>query len=164
MEAGRQFGIRAFGVEAQRLLRLEKGHIIVGQDTDGLTTPFEAGCGWAVKMDKPFFIGQRSLRIVQKQPLRQTLVGFELEAAESPSKVLECHLAIEGDSIAGRVTSVAWSPTLSKHIGLAMLRPELAQRGRFDIKTTDGTMVKARVVPAPFYDAEGRRQQLAEAA
>ena len=43
MAAGAAVGIRPFGVEAQRLLRLEKGHMIVGQDTDGLTTPLEAG-------------------------------------------------------------------------------------------------------------------------
>jgi sarcosine oxidase subunit alpha len=164
MDAGREFGIRPFGVEAQRLLRLEKGHLIIGQDTDGLTTPFEAACGWAVKMDKPFFIGQRSLRILQKQPLRQTLVGFQLDSGAALSKVLECHLAIEQGEIAGRVTSVAWSPTLSRHIGLALLRPEIAGQGRFHIRTTDGSMVSASVVPTPFYDAEGRRQKLAEAA
>ena len=146
MEAGRESGIRPFGVQAQRLLRLEKGHLIVGQDTDGLTTPFEAGCGWAVKMDKPFFVGQRSLRILQKQPLRQRLVGFELEDRDRASKVLECHLAIEEGNIAGRVTSAAWSPTRSKHIGLAMLRPEIAERGHFHIRITDGTMVEAKVV------------------
>ena len=150
MDAGGELGIRPFGVEAQRLLRLEKGHIIVGQDTDGLTTPFEAGCGWAVKMDKPFFIGQRSLRIIQKQPLRQRLVGFELEGGDSAPKVLECHLAIDEGNIAGRVTSVAWSPTLSKHIGLAMLRPDIAERGHFHIRTTEGTLVKATVVATPF--------------
>jgi sarcosine oxidase subunit alpha len=164
MEAGREFGIRPFGVEAQRLLRLEKGHIIIGQDTDGLTTPFEAACGWAVKMDKPFFIGQRSLRIIQQKPLRQILVGFRLDGGETASKVLECHLAIEQGSIAGRVTSVAWSPTLSRHIGLALLRPDIAKQGHFHIRVTDGAMAKATVVPTPFYDAEGRRQKLAEAA
>jgi sarcosine oxidase subunit alpha len=164
LAAGRDLGIRPFGVEAQRLLRLEKGHIIVGQDSDGLTTPFEAGCAWAVKMDKPFFIGQRSLRIVQKKPQRQTLVGFELEAGENAGRVLESHLAIEQGQIAGRVTSVAWSPTLSRHIGLAMLRPDLAGGRNFDIRVSDGAMVRAAIVSTPFYDAEGRRQKLAEAA
>ena len=41
MKAGEAHGIGPFGVEAQRLLRLEKGHLILGQDTDGLTTPFD---------------------------------------------------------------------------------------------------------------------------
>src|SRR5262249_22757483 len=52
IEAGREFGIRPFGVEAQRILRLEKGHIIVSQDTDALTNPYEAGMGWIVKAQK----------------------------------------------------------------------------------------------------------------
>ncbi|HZW29945.1 MAG TPA: 2Fe-2S iron-sulfur cluster-binding protein, partial [Isosphaeraceae bacterium] len=64
LEAGRSHQIRPFGVEAQRVLRLEKGHVIIGQDTDGLTHPVEAGLGWAVKRDKPFFVGQRSLAIL----------------------------------------------------------------------------------------------------
>ena len=70
--------IRPFGVEAQRMLRLEKGHVIVGQDTDGLTNALEIDAPWALKMDKPFFVGQRSLQILEKQPRRQTLVGFTL--------------------------------------------------------------------------------------
>ena len=161
MEAGKAFGIGPFGVEAQRLLRLEKGHLIIGQDTDGLTNPFEAGCGWAVKMEKPFFVGQRSLAILQRKPLCQTLVGFELPSTDSSAKVAECHLAIHERAIAGRVTSVAWSPTLSKYIGLAMLRPDLAKEGgRFTIRVTDGGLVEATIVKTPFYDAAGRRQKL----
>src|SRR6202008_1407073 len=60
MEAGREFNIRPFGVEAQRVLRLEKGHIIVSQDTDGLTNPLEADMPWALAKTKPFFVGGRS--------------------------------------------------------------------------------------------------------
>ena len=165
MEAGSELGIRPFGVEAQRLLRLEKGHLIVGQDTDGLTNPFEAGCGWAVKMDKPFFVGQRSLAILAKKPSRQALVGIELVPGEAVDRVAECHLVIEAGEIAGRVTSVAFSPTLGRHIGLAMLAPALAEPGRqIAIRVTDGALVTAKVVRAPFYDADGRRQKLAEAA
>lgn len=165
LAAGGEFGIRPFGVEAQRLLRLEKAHLIVGQDTDGLTTPFEAACGWAVKMEKPFFVGQRSLRILQKKPLRQILAGFELLPAANAGRVLESHLVIERGEMAGRVTSVAWSGTLSKHIGLAMLRPDLAGLGsQFTIRGSDGAMIEAQVVRTPFYDADGGRQKLAEAA
>jgi sarcosine oxidase subunit alpha len=165
MDAGAAFGIRPFGVEAQRLLRLEKGHFIVGQDTDGLTNPIEAGCGWAVKMDKPFFVGQRSLAILAKKPLRQALAGIELLPGEAVDRVAECHLVIEAGDIAGRVTSVAYSPTLARHIGLAMLAPDLAQPGRqIAIRVTDGALVAAKVVRPPFYDADGKRQKLAAAA
>src|SRR5262249_11065633 len=66
LEAGRAHQIRPFGVEAQRVLRLEKGHVLIGQDTDGLTHPVEAGLEWVVKRDKPFFVGQRSLAILER--------------------------------------------------------------------------------------------------
>ena len=159
---GTAFALRPFGVEAQRLLRLEKGHIIIGQDTDGLTNPDEAGVAWAVKMDKPFFVCQRSLAIRRKQPPRQTLAGVHLEGTGA-DKVRECHLVIDGGDIAGRVTSVAWSPTLGRHIGLAMLSVRLVGQGtRLSIRTSDGALVAATVVPTPFYDAAGLRQKPAQ--
>ena len=58
LEAGAEFDIRPFGVEAQRILRLEKAHIIVGQDTDALSDPLSADMAWAVKLDKADFLGQ----------------------------------------------------------------------------------------------------------
>ena len=61
LEAGKEFGIRPFGVEAQRLLRLEKRHVIVGVDTDALSSPYEAGMAWVAKLDKPDFIGRNAL-------------------------------------------------------------------------------------------------------
>src|SRR5208337_1226208 len=126
-DAGRPHGLRPFGVEAQRVLRLEKGHFIVGQDTDGLTDPFEANAHWAVSMRKPFFVGQRSLKILQARGPRQKLVGIEIP---DPTRLpRESHLVIDGERIAGRLTSVVRSRTLGKSIGLAMLAPELAAVG-----------------------------------
>jgi len=142
---------RPFGVEAQRVLRLEKGHAIVAQDTDNLTNPFEAGLGFAVRMSKPFFIGQRSLRIHEKRGARQQLVGFVLDA---DAQVRESHLLIQGGDIAGRVTSVAHSPMLKCTIGLAMTRPDSAAPGSsLSIRVSDGTVVPARVVRTPFVEA-----------
>ncbi len=162
MKDGAAFGIRPFGVEAQRLLRLEKGHVIIGQDTDGLTTPFEAASGFAVKMDKPFFIGQRSLKIVQAKPLRQTLVSFVLDKSHSGAIPKECHLVIDQGDMAGRVTSVAMSESIGHVVGLAYVNPNLASiGGKLSIRVEGGTMVEATVVKPPFYDAEGARQKIA---
>ena len=61
LERGRDLGVAPFGVEAQRILRLEKGHLIVGQDTDGLTRGFSAGLDWAIKLDKDDFLGKPEL-------------------------------------------------------------------------------------------------------
>lgn len=157
---GTDDNIRPFGVEAQRLLRLEKGHIIIGQDTDGLTTPFEAALDWAVKMDKPFFIGQRSLRIVQQRPLRQRLVGFELPAAFTGPPPKECHLVIRNGEIVGRVTSVALSETLGHIIGMAFVQPDMAKAGApILIRVDGGTIIEAHVTATPFYDRDGARQK-----
>jgi sarcosine oxidase, subunit alpha len=160
MQAGAPFGIGPFGVEAQRLLRLEKGHLILGQDTDGLTTPWDVGLKWAVAMDKPFFVGQRSLKAIAAQPPRQQLVPFTLApdlAGEAPK---ECHLVIEDGDIAGRVTSIYRSPHLGCHIGLGFVRPEMAQKGRrFWIRLSSGQQVPAQVAEAPFYDPKDERQK-----
>jgi sarcosine oxidase subunit alpha len=159
LEAGAKYGITPFGVEAQRLLRLEKGHLIVGQDTDGLTTPREASLGWAAKLDKPFFIGQRSLQSMAKRPVKHTLVGFMLEPFQG-APPQECHLVIDRNEIAGRVTSIAFSPYLQRFIGLAYVKPALATVGdRLSIRRSDGSFVTATIHPTPFYDPENLRQK-----
>jgi sarcosine oxidase subunit alpha len=156
--AGAPHGLRPFGVEAQRVLRLEKGHFIVGQDTDGLTDPLEANAMWAVAMKKPFFIGQRSLRILQARGPRQKLVGIEL--ADTAPLPKECHLVIDNGAIAGRVTSVTHSRAANKCIGLAMLSPDLAQVGRdIQIRIDNGDLLAARVAQTPFYDPKNLRQK-----
>jgi sarcosine oxidase subunit alpha len=160
MATGKPYGIRPFGVEAQRLLRLEKSHIIIGQDTDGLTTPGEAALDWAVKMDKAFFVGQRSLQAIAGKPRRQQLVGFMLPAGHASEAPKECHLVIDNGEIAGRVTSIAWSPMLARYIGLAYVQPDRAQEGEaFSIRLSDGSMVTANVVKTPFYDPDNLRQK-----
>jgi sarcosine oxidase, subunit alpha len=160
MRSGDGKGIGPFGVEAQRLLRLEKGHLILGQDTDGLTTPLDVGLNWALAMDKPFFVGQRSLKAIAAQPRRQKLVPFTLArdlAGEAPR---ECHLVIEDGEIAGRVTSIYHSPSLGCHIGLAFIRPDMAEKGRtFWIRLSNGQQVPAQVAETPFYDPKDERQK-----
>lgn len=160
MDAGRQHGIRPFGVEAQRLLRLEKGHIIIGQDTDALTNPFEVDLEWALGKTKPFFVGQRSLVIVKKQPLTRRLVGIVLPAGFAGPWPEECHLVMDGDAIAGRVTSIARCSTLGHPLGLAFVQPDLAEPGRrITIKVEGGRLITAEVARLPFYDPDNQRQQ-----
>jgi sarcosine oxidase, subunit alpha len=148
---GKPLCLTTFGVEAQRLLRLEKGHAIVGQDTDALTNPHEAGLGWAVRMNKPFFIGQRSLRIHEQRGPRQKLLGFMLDDEATP--VQEANLLIADGDIAGRITSLAFSPTLQRTIGFALAGPRLAEPGTpLAIRAGDGRMASARVVKTPFVE------------
>ena len=162
LDAGTAHGIMPFGVEAQRVLRLEKGHVIVSQDTDGLTTPFEAGMEWAVRHDKPFFIGGRSLQIVARKPLKRRLVGFTLPRGYEGPLPRECHLIIEKGEIVGRVTSIADSATLGQPIGMAYVAPHQSEPGsEFQIRVEGGKMVTAKVVELPFYDRNNARQRAA---
>ncbi len=159
MEKGAEYGIRPFGVEAQRVLRLEKGHIIVGQDTDGLTNPFEANMPWAVPLkSKPWFTGKPSLALL-KERCQRSLRGFMLPQGYSGELPKECHLLIDSGDIAGRITSIAYSPSLGRYIGLAMVDQPLAGSDRlFQVRVESGALVPLEPCATPFYDAEGMRQ------
>jgi sarcosine oxidase subunit alpha len=160
VQAGEKFGLKAVGVEAQRVLRLEKGHIIIGQDTDGLTHPHEAGLEWAVSRSKGYFVGGPALDMLNSLQPSRKLTGFRL--VEPGGRIPdECHLVIRGNEITGRVTSVARSEALDSVIGLAYVAPDQAVPGQhFEIKTGNGKMVTAEAVEAPFYDPDNLRQRM----
>lgn len=159
IEAGKAYDIRPFGVETQRLLRLEKGHVIISQDTDGMTHPSEIDMGWAVSRTKPFFVGRRSVDILEAQPQTRKLVGFTLPKA-SPQP-LEGHLVLKGPDISGNVTSCEYSRTLDKIIGLAYAAFDQSTPGQqIPIRVEDGVVVQATVVKLPFFDPENQRQEL----
>lgn len=159
MRAGSNDGIKPFGVEAQRLLRLEKGHVIIGQDTDGMSHPGEISMSWAVNRAKPEFIGRRAIDILEAHPPVRKLVAFTLPAA-SPLP-LEGHLVLEGERITGNVTSCEYSPTLNAIIGMSYASADRATPGdSITIRTEGGREVIALVVKLPFYDAENQRQEL----
>ncbi|TNF09833.1 MAG: aminomethyltransferase, partial [Pseudomonadales bacterium] len=159
MEAGKAHDIRPFGVETQRLLRLEKGHVIIGQDTDGMTSPAEIDMHWAIARSKPFFVGKRAVEILEAQAPIRKLVGFTLPRGSS--QPLEGHLVLKGADISGNVTSCEYSQTLGQIIGLAYCAPEQATPGQLlPIRVEGGEMVQATVVQLPFYDPENQRQEL----
>lgn len=159
MQAGQAFDMRPFGVESQRLLRLEKGHIIISQDTDGMTHPQEVDLGWAVARSKPWFVGKRSIEILEAQNLKRKLVSFVLDKAQE--KPLEGHIVLDGNDISGNITSCEYSPTLDQIIGMAYVgigQSEIGQQ--FPIRVEKGRVVHATVVKAPFYDPKNQRQEI----
>jgi sarcosine oxidase subunit alpha len=159
MHTGEAHSIRPFGVEAQRLLRLEKGHLIVGQDTDALTTPNHANLAGLIRRQKKFFVGQRSLKIHDNHPLDRKLVGFCYPPNTELPLPDECNLIIADGQIAGRVTSIAHRSTLGHPLGLAHVRPDLAETGTtITIRTDSGALSHCQIADTPFYDPEGERQ------
>jgi sarcosine oxidase subunit alpha len=157
MQAGRDVGLLPFGVEAQRILRLEKGHPIIGQDTDALSTPLEAGLSGLVRFDKPFFHGRAPLLRLREMPARSRLVGFRM--VDTDVVLPEGSQAVEQDRPVGRITSTRYSPTLEASIGLAWLPAAHAAAGERFYVRWNGSDVAATVVKLPFYDAGGLRQK-----
>lgn len=152
LTAGREFGIAPFGVEAQRLLRLEKKHVIVGQDTDALSNPLEAGMEWAVKFDKEDFIGKPGLLASRANGLSNKLVGFI-----SDRLVEEGSVVVLNQAPVGRVTSARMSPHQKCCVGMAWVPLALASEGTaFQIRS-EGAIVTARTCNQPFYDPAGLR-------
>ncbi|MEE9199285.1 MAG: aminomethyltransferase family protein, partial [Dehalococcoidia bacterium] len=153
LEAGREFGISPFGVEAQRILRLEKKHLIPGQDTDVTSNPLEADMGWAVRFDKEDFIGRSALKAVKDRGLRNRLVGFVMDAGAVPKDGVP--VLLDGRPV-GKVTSARLSPTLGTGFGLAWVPVNLAEEGKEIRIRVEGKAAPARVTLEPVYDPEGK--------
>jgi sarcosine oxidase subunit alpha len=149
LEAGEDLELRPHGLEALRLLRLEKAHIIVGQDTDFDSTPAKLGLDFAVRMEKPDFVGRTALeRMAGELPsLRLARIAF---AAEAP---LEGTPLSAGGRHAGHLTSSRFSPVLGHGVALGWLR---AIDGIFP-EAVDAGGLAGRVVSDAFYDPQGER-------
>ena len=154
MDAGREFGVSPFGVEAQRILRLEKGHVIVNQDTDAVSNPLESGLDWAVRFDKDDFIGRAGLVAARDRGLKNRLVGFVMDDDVVPGDGVP--VMLDGGPV-GRVTSARLSPTLGRGFGLAWVPVDLAEDGSPIGVRVDGRTVRATIRTDPVYDPEGRR-------
>ena len=151
MEAGQSYGIAPFGVDTQRLLRLEKKHVIIGQDTDALSNPLEADMSWIVHFKKRDFIGKAALQRIQQRGLQNKLVGFIMN--EEARVEDGCSIVQNGQSV-GRVTSFRYSPTVDSGIGMAWVPQAMgADSTPLLIHTATGN-ASASVHNQPFYDPD----------
>ena len=160
MEAGADLGVGPFGVEAQRILRLEKGHFIVGQDTDGLTGAHAVGLGRMVKLEKEDFAGKPELVWQSEWDDRFRLVALQpMDGSVVPP---EASQIVEWKKIVGRITSSRMSPTLGRSICLGFVAPHLAEpETTVTVRLRDGSKIPARVMPQHAHvDPEGSRQHV----
>ena len=140
-------GAVPFGLEPQRVLRLEKSHVIVGQDTDSESHLISAGMPWIVKADKDDFVGKL---VLPHQEVRERLVGFTMDVLPA-----EGAQVVRNGRPAGRVTSARASERVGRVIGLAWVEPERAADGERISIRVDGALHEATVTLSPFYDPEG---------
>jgi sarcosine oxidase subunit alpha len=145
-------GAVPFGLEPQRVLRLEKAHVIVGQDTDSESNLLSAGMPWIVKHEKDDFVGKWAVKLVEEQGVRERLVGFTMADGVLPPEGAQ--IVRDGRSI-GRVTSARASERLGRVIGLAWVPPDTAEEDTPISIRVDGSVHAATVTLAPFYDPKG---------
>jgi sarcosine oxidase, subunit alpha len=148
IDAGDDLGVRPHGLDALDVLRLEKGHIYLGQDTLPDDHPGKLNLDWTVAMDKPAFVGKVALQRMEAFPRDRGLVGLRFDAAPQRG----APLSVDG-RIVGRITSCARSEALQAWIGLGWVR---AVDGELPTSLRSGE-VDAVVTPTPFYDPEGAR-------
>ncbi|HLF30340.1 MAG TPA: glycine cleavage T C-terminal barrel domain-containing protein, partial [Xanthomonadales bacterium] len=164
LAAGTAFGLVPYGIEALMLLRLEKGYLHVGSDTDGETTPDDIGWGRVARAKTTDFIGKRSLfRPASLDPQRKQLVG--LLAVDTHQRMRAgAHLLLgEGRNAPaltdGWITSAAFSPHLGRYLALGMLRAGRAHQGALLTVVDESDRYPVRVVPMAFLDPQNERMK-----
>jgi sarcosine oxidase subunit alpha len=153
-DAGRRWDLIPHGLDALELLRLEKGHVYIGQDTMPDDTPAKLSMPWAVDMSKPWFVGKRALERMAELPMTRRHVGLEFADGPGATADLRGEPLLVGDAVVGRVTSAERSIVLGRAIGLGWIR---AVDEDFPDLLRIGSGAAANVVPTPFYDPGGGR-------
>ena len=159
---GAQYDVMPYGTEAMHVLRAEKGFIIVGKDTDGTVTPYDAGLDWAVGKRKLDFVGKRSLaRTDIVVAGRKQLVGL---LTDNLNVILEEGSQIVADpnqpipmKMIGHVTSSYWSETLGRSIAMALVAGGQELMGKTLYIPMPSATHTAKVSGMVFYDPEGAR-------
>ena len=158
-QAGQPFHLRPYGVEALNVMRVEKGFIHLGSDTDGTTTPGDVGLDRAIAKKAANFVGRRSLlRPAATDPRRMQLVGL-LPVDRRTVPPVGAHIANQAPpaAIEGYVTSSCHSPVLGHPVALAMLAGGNARLGERISAYHLGKAVPVEVVKPSFLDPQGVR-------
>lgn len=161
LAAGEPLGLVPAGLSARDSLRLEAGMPLYGHELDETTTPFEAGMGRVVKLDKtdeagaPLpFVGRAALEARAHSEPARVLVGLRGQGrrpARAGYDVVRRGLNGEVGAVVGRVTSGAPSPTLGYPVAMAYVTPEVSAEGTELAVDVRGRAEPFVVVPLPFY-------------
>jgi 4-methylaminobutanoate oxidase (formaldehyde-forming) len=155
-EAGRPHGLVAGGYRAIDSLRLEKGYRVWSSDITPDDTPYQAGLGFAVRLDKePGFIGQESLRTAKATPLDRKLCCLVLE--EPLAVALGNEPIRAGGAVVGRVTSGGYGFAVGASIAYGYLPVARAEVGTPVEVEVFGEWIGAEVRAEPLYDPDGSR-------
>lgn len=144
---GEPHGMQFSSAESMGIRRVEAGILDYGTDIDRTMTPYEAGLGALVDLDKPGFVGRDALAKAERGCL---LFGLTC-AGVVPSSGLE---VLDGEHDVGRITAGAWSPYLQTGIGFVRFQEHGDWLGRkLTVCALDGSRHACEIVALPFYDA-----------
>jgi sarcosine oxidase, subunit alpha len=152
-------GAALYGIEALQVLRVEKGYIHIGTDTDGTTLPGDVGLARGIERKAANFVGRRSLmRPASRDPDRQQLVGLTPVDGRTVLPVGAQIAPHAPPAVAeGRVTSSFMSPELGYPVALGLLARGTQRCGEQLRLYHLGVEIAARVVQLPFVDPRGER-------
>jgi sarcosine oxidase subunit alpha len=162
MAAGAEFNIKNFGLEAQNVLRMEKGHIILGQESEQRTNLLDLGLGflWDRKKSSAKTVGAVALRQAENDPGRFKLVGIRME---DDTRAPRDGALIVDTRVRGYVATARKSFTTGEAVGMALVESPLSKPGtKLEIYEDECNekRLQASVVPMPFYDPEGHRMKM----
>jgi aminomethyltransferase len=148
LEAGKPYGIKPAGLGCRDTLRFEAALPLYGHEISRDITPFEAGLGFFVKLNKESFIGKAALLKQKEEGLKRKVIGFEMKERG----IARNGYAVEanGENI-GFVTTGYMSPTLKKNIGLALIDSKYTELGTEINIVIRNKAVKAEVISKKFY-------------
>ncbi len=161
-EAGKEFGIENFGVEAQNVLRMEKCHVILGSESEQRTNLLDIGLGflWDRTKTDAKTIGAVALGQAENDPERLKLVGFKME--NNGRAPLDGSIIVD-KKIRGYVCTARDSIALNEAVGMALVESELSKIDtRLEIYEPEcgDKRIYGKVVPVPFYDPDGKRMKM----
>jgi aminomethyltransferase len=148
LDAGQGDGLLPCGLGCRDTLRLEAAMPLYGHELNESLDPLTAGLSFAVKLDKPDFIGRDALLKIKETPNKPVRVGLILDSRRIARENAEVYA---GDTRIGHVTSGSFGPTLEKSIAMAYLDAAHATTGTAVQVDIRGKRETATVVPLPFY-------------
>lgn len=156
LAAGEAHGLVPAGLAARDSLRLEAGMPLYGHELTTATTPYSAGLGRVVRLDKVdaagepvAFVGREALAAAAQAAPERVLVGLVGESRRAGREGYPV-LDAAGEPV-GVVTSGAPSPTLGHPVAMAYVRPDVAEVGTALAVDVRGRAEPVRVVALPFY-------------
>jgi len=153
MEAGKEFGIKPFGIRAMNSLRVEKSYKLVGTELSIEYSPYESGLDRFIHPNKGKFIGLEALNKWREKGFDNKLVTLEVHNTED-ADVLGNNPIYQNDKVVGRATGGEYGFRLDKSIALAMVKPDVATVGEKLKVDILGKMYDATVLDESPYDPE----------